>query len=112
MSRRVWASVAFVGFAGMSFAGDAAQIERGKELYGSQGCKLCHSVEGKGNPKGALDGVGSKLDDKQIRAWLVTPKEMAAKAKAERKPPMKAYDKLPAADLDALVAYVSSLKKS
>jgi hypothetical protein len=36
---------------------------------------------------------------------------MTKKTKAERKPPMRAYPNLPKADLDALVAYMSSLKK-
>ena len=38
---------------------------------------------------------------------------MTAKAKAERKPPMPAYskEKISDADLDALTAYLSSLKK-
>jgi cytochrome c551/c552 len=102
---------AVAGFAGASFADDA-QVERGKALFGTQGCKLCHSVAGQGNPKGSLDGIGSKNDAKQLRAWLVTPADMAAKAKSDRKPPMKAFDKLPAADLDALVAYLGSLKKT
>jgi hypothetical protein len=35
---------------------------------------------------------------------------MTAKTKSERKPAMKAYT-LPKDDLDALVAYLSSLKK-
>jgi hypothetical protein len=36
---------------------------------------------------------------------------MAAKVKSTKKPPMpKTYAKLPAADLDALVAYLQSLK--
>jgi mono/diheme cytochrome c family protein len=101
-----------LGVAVLSRADDAAQIERGKALFASQGCKLCHSIEGKGNPKGPLDGIGSKVDAKEARAWLVNPKEMAAKAKAERKPPMRSFEKLPAEDLDALAAYVSSLKKT
>lgn len=36
--------------------------------------------------------------------------EMTAAAKATRKPAMKAYANLPKADLDALVAYLASLK--
>ena len=37
--------------------------------------------------------------------------EAAAKAKSTKKPPMPAkYGSLPAADLDALVAYMQSLK--
>ena len=46
-----------------------------------------------------------------IRQWITNPKEMTAKTKAERKPPMKAYPNLPAADVDALVAYLQTLKK-
>ena len=41
----------------------------------------------------------------------MTPTEAAAKAKSTKKPPMPAkYGSLPAADLDALVAYMQSLK--
>jgi cytochrome c1 len=55
--------------------------------------------------------VGSKLTADEIRAWIVTPAEMTKKTKAERKPPMRAYPKLEKEDLDALVAYMASLKK-
>ncbi|HEX2344663.1 MAG TPA: cytochrome c [Vicinamibacterales bacterium] len=94
-----------------ALAGDAAQVEKGKSLFAAQKCSLCHSVAGKGNPKGPLDEIGSKLKADEIRQWLVSPKEMAEKAKATRKPPMQSYDKLAKADLDALVAYLESLKK-
>jgi hypothetical protein len=36
---------------------------------------------------------------------------MTTKTKAARKPPMKAYANLPNDDVDALVAYLQSLKK-
>ena len=53
-----------------------------------------------------------KLTAAEIHDWIVKPAEMTAKAKAERKPPMPAkYAALPKEDLDALVAYLSSLKK-
>ena len=43
--------------------------------------------------------------------WIVNPKEATAKAKSTKKPPMPAkYGTLAAADLDALVAYMQSLK--
>jgi hypothetical protein len=35
---------------------------------------------------------------------------MTVKAHAERKPPMKSYASLPKGDLDALVAYLQTLK--
>jgi mono/diheme cytochrome c family protein len=96
---------------GVSAAQDKAQIERGEKVYVAQKCSLCHSIAGKGNAKGALDGVGSKLTSEAIHEWLVAPVEAAKKANATRKPPMKAYASLPKEDLDALVAYMASLKK-
>ncbi len=92
-------------------AQDKATIERGMKVYEQQKCSLCHSIEGKGNKAGALDGVGSKLTADEIRQWLVKPAEMTAKTKATRKPPMKAYASLPEEDIAALVAYLESLKK-
>lgn len=90
---------------------DAKAVERGKAVFTEQKCTLCHSVAGKGNPKGSLDDVGTKLTADQIRQWLLTPKEMAEKEKATRKPPMQPYTKLSKTDLDALVAFLQTLKK-
>ena len=53
---------------------DAKAVERGKAVYPEQKCSLCHAVAGKGNPKGPLDDVGSKLTADEIRAWLLTPR--------------------------------------
>ena len=92
-------------------AQDKAQIERGIKVYADQKCSACHSVAGKGNQKGALDDVGSRLTADEIRTWVVNPAEMMKKTKAERKPPMRAYPNLAKEDLDAVVAYVASLKK-
>ena len=90
---------------------DAAKAKQGEAVYAAQKCSLCHSIAGKGNAKGPLDGVGTKLTAAEIREWIVNPKEMTAKTKAERKPMMKAYPNLTAADVDALVAYLQTLKK-
>jgi len=102
--------VALAAFAGLASAQDTA---KGAKVYADQKCSLCHSIAGKGNAKGALDDVGSKLKADEIREWIVDPVGMTAKAKAARKPPMPAkYKALPKEDLDALVAYLASLKKS
>ena len=45
--------------ASVSSAQDAKQIERGMKVYADQKCSVCHSIAGKGNPKGPLDDVGS-----------------------------------------------------
>jgi mono/diheme cytochrome c family protein len=95
-----------------AWAQDKAAVERGKSVVAEQKCTLCHSIGGKGNTKGPLDDVGAKLTADEIRQWLVSPKEMGEKTKATRKPPMKSFATLPKADLDALVAYLQTLKKA
>ena len=93
-----------------AFAQDAAAVKRGEAVYAAQKCSICHAVAGKGNQRGALDKVGSKLSTDDIHQWIVAAPEMAAKTKATRKPVMKAYTTLSKDDLDALVAYLQSLK--
>jgi mono/diheme cytochrome c family protein len=72
---------------------------------------MCHAIAGKGGKSSALDGVGKKLTAEDIKKWITHPTEMTAQTKSTKKPPMPAkYGSLPAADLDALVAYMQSLK--
>ena len=90
---------------------DAALVKKGQAVYTAQKCGTCHQVAGKGSKASPLDGVGTKRSAEDIRAWIVDPVAMAAKTKSTKKPPMlKKYSKLPAADIDALVAYMQSLK--
>jgi mono/diheme cytochrome c family protein len=100
--------------AGLLLVGQTASaqtlVEKGQAVYAAQKCMMCHAIAGKGNAKGALDGVGKKLTVEDIRLWIVDPVTMTARTKAPRKPLMKAYPSLPKADLDALVAYMVSLK--
>jgi mono/diheme cytochrome c family protein len=84
---------------------------QGQQVFEAQKCSLCHSVAGKGNAKGPLDGVASKYSAADLKLWLTSPTEMAKKHNATRKPPMKSFASLSAADLDALVAYLQTLKK-
>ena len=93
--------------AGVAHAQDVA---KGAKVYADQKCSICHAIDGQGNKKGPLDGVGAKLSTDDIRAWIVDAKGMTDKTKSDRKPPMKNYV-LPKDDLDALVAYMASLKK-
>ena len=94
----------------LASAQDKAQVDRGMQVYAAQKCNVCHAIAGKGNKKGVLDDAGKKLSADEIRQWIVNAPEMAAKTKATRKPPMKAYAKLPKDDVDALVAYLQTLK--
>jgi mono/diheme cytochrome c family protein len=99
--------------AGLSVASAAAKpadVTKGADVYAAQKCALCHSIGDKGNKKGPLDDVGARLSEADLHAWIVDAKGMTAKTKATRKPDMKNYD-LPPADVDALVAYMATLKK-
>jgi len=103
--------VALIASAGFAQAQDAAQVKKGQEVYTAQKCSVCHAIAGKGGKASPLDGVGTKLTAAQIKAWIVDPITAAKTANSTKKPPMpKKYDKLPAADIDAMVAYMQSLK--
>ena len=98
---------------GMSLAAagqDAAKIEAGKKVYDANKCMSCHAIDGKGMKKYPLDGVGAKLSADDIKKWLTNPAEMEAKLAVKQPMKMKVF-KLAPADLDALVAYLASLKK-
>jgi mono/diheme cytochrome c family protein len=98
-----------LGIAATAAAQDA-KVTKGEQLFAAQKCTLCHSVGDKGNKKGPLDGVASKLSSDEIRSWITDAKGMTAKTKATRKPEMKAYA-LPKDDVEALAAYLGTLKK-
>jgi mono/diheme cytochrome c family protein len=102
----------FVMLAGLLAGSAFAQnVAHGKQVYTDTKCSVCHSIDGQGNKKGPLDDVGSRLSGADIRSWIVSATDMAAKAKADRKPPMKAYTDLSKMDVDDLVAYLQTLKK-
>jgi len=94
----------FAGVAGAALSLAIAAAQEGKAVFTAQKCQLCHSIGGVGNKKSPLDGVGKKLSAEEIRKWITNPKGMKADTK------MKAYSDLPAKDLDALAAYIVSLK--
>jgi mono/diheme cytochrome c family protein len=113
MKRVLIGIVSMVALAAFATPALAQDVAKGAKVYADQKCQLCHSIAGKGNAKGSLDDVGSKLKPEEIREWILDPVAMTAKAKATRKPPMTAkYKTLPKEDLDALVAYLASLKKT
>lgn len=81
-------------------------IARGQRVYEEERCRACHSIAGQGNRRYPLDGVGSRLTLDQLRKWIVAPREMDPKVRK------RAYDKLSAADVEALVSYLASLRKA
>ena len=91
------------------FAQDS-KVDKGATLFESNKCTLCHAVAGKGNVKRPLDDAGKRLDAATVKLWLTDPKAAEAKFGKNPKPPMKSFASLPPEDIDALVAYVLSLK--
>jgi len=102
------AALAYAGSVGLAGAraDERPTIERGRQGYMEQRCKACHSIAGIGNKRHPLDDIGSRLTAEEIRKWIVAPREMDPKVRK------MAYDKLPKTDLDALAAYLRSLKKT
>ncbi len=101
-------AILFAVAAGTAVAQDA-KVKKGMQVFATQKCSQCHSIAGKGNAKGKMDDVGSKLTADEMREWITDPVGMAAKNKKDRKPPMK-KKALSSDDVDALVAYLSTLK--
>lgn len=107
----IFGVAAFTFVAATASAQDAALVAKGEKVFATAKCSMCHSVAGKGNAKGPLDGVGTKYTAAELRDWLLKPEEMAAKHKATRKPMKKPFTSMAKEDMDALVAYLETLKK-
>ncbi|MFN3422067.1 MAG: c-type cytochrome [Armatimonadota bacterium] len=80
------------------------KLERGKAVYDETGCATCHMVAGIGGRTGpSLDGIGKKYDAEKLKEILLNPKILNPNTVM---PPFEGSDE----DLDALVAYLLSLK--
>jgi cytochrome c2 len=104
---------AFLGTAPL-MAQDAKKVDAGKQVYTAKECSKCHMIAGKGNKIGPLDGVASKVSADDMRKWLTNPAQM--EAKLDHKPKVKMSSKidqmkLKDTEIDALVAYLQTLKK-
>ena len=78
---------AFVGLALLVSASAAAQnLDKGAAVFVAQKCSLCHALDGKGNAKGALDTVGSKLKADEIRRGSSPPPTWPPRARRSESP--------------------------
>lgn len=93
---------------------DPAKVAAGKTAYDTQKCGTCHQIAGKGGKlAGALDDVGKRLTAADIKKWFTNPTEMEAKLKDKPKMLMSTFlkqHKLTDADVEALTAYMQTLK--
>jgi mono/diheme cytochrome c family protein len=89
---------------GVAAAGDPAQFAAGEMQYKKHKCAACHMIHGKGGKKADdLSAVGAKRDAEWLKTYMVDPQSKVPKSKH---PKFKGTDK----DLDALIAYLGSLK--
>lgn len=86
---------------------DSTKIQKGKELFIKEGCMRCHSIEGEGNPRNPLDGVGKSYDRDMLEKLIIGDKVI------EKNIPKRVfkqqYKQLPPNELKALVEYMKSL---
>ena len=114
MIRYLTVVVGLVGFLGVPVAAqDAKLVQAGKRLYETKECAKCHLIAGKGNKISPLDGVASKHGAAEMKKWLTATAEM--EAALDHKPKVKMSSKvglmkLTDAEVDALVAYLMTLK--
>jgi mono/diheme cytochrome c family protein len=86
-------------------------VTLGRKVYEHEKCAACHQIAKQGNSRYPLDHVGSKLSESDLRRWITDTAQM--EAALPRLPPIRMSAqryKLKPADLDALVAYLKSLK--
>jgi cytochrome c oxidase subunit 2 len=98
-------------------AGNA--VEQGRALFKKFGCAPCHSIDGKkgigptlkgqfGTERKLVNGTTAVMDAAYVRATLEDPKRAVVDGYAPVMPPYKG--RLTDAEVDALVAYVESLR--
>jgi mono/diheme cytochrome c family protein len=93
-----------VTFAASAFAADAAA---GKAVYdgAKPACKGCHT-----DAKNPLAKAGAENSADELKAWVRTPKDMIAKKGKNGIMPAYPAEKISDADLENLVAYLTTMK--
>jgi len=92
-------------------------IALGKEQYDLQECYNCHKIGGKGSVKKrgpTLDNIGNLMKPEEIKEKILNPRAWMAegfdKEYAKKQMPAKYKELLADTEVNALVAYLSSLK--
>lgn len=89
---------------------DPAVAQRGRRVFDDAGCARCHALEGSGNPRSPLDGVGARLTHDDIRAHIVAAPSARDGLSRSVVRAKEGYAELPDADLEALAAYLATLR--
>jgi hypothetical protein len=85
---------------------ESAGLAAGRAAFERLGCQRCHSLQGQGNPRLPLDGVGTRHDAAALRDWTLgtglareelAPSVVRAKQRAAQDP-----------ELDRLIDYLQT----
>ena len=90
-----------------------AQVERGKELFQTQGCVACHTVGDQGGAIGpdlTHEAQRKRSDEWHLRHLIDPLSVYVIGATKNITWPMPGFAHLPQEDLKALVAFLQSLK--
>jgi mono/diheme cytochrome c family protein len=98
-----------------SAAGDPAidpkLLAAGRAVYDAAGCARCHSIAGQGSPRSPLDGIGTRRNREDLRHWIVADEPVHDELSPHAIGVKRRYADLPVEQLDALVAYLTSLNE-
>lgn len=86
-----------------------AETSRGRQVYAEQGCSSCHAIAGAGNPRNPLDGVGTRRTRAELFEWVTGTGGAADQLSPSVVRRKQRYRDLSQEDLNALVAYLTSL---
>lgn len=104
-----WRSVTLAALLSFSLAPESALAgaKEGEKVFEDNKCIACHTLNGKSGKLakkgGPLDGVGKKRDAAWLKKYMTDPTSALPNAQMEKAD-------LSPADLDAVVAYLASLK--
>jgi mono/diheme cytochrome c family protein len=87
-----------------------ADSARGREVFARAGCARCHSVDGVGNRRYPLDGVGARLGPAGLWAWTVGDDAVRDGLSPSALRSKQRYRALPADEREALLAYLAALR--
>jgi len=91
-------------------------VALGKEQWELQECYNCHKLSGQGGKKRGpeMDNIGSLMQPEELRQKILDPRSWMAegfeKEYDKKKMPYKYKELMEDKDIDALVAYLSTLK--
>jgi ubiquinol-cytochrome c reductase cytochrome b subunit len=98
-------TAAAVGRGRLATAALSPEAQQGRQVFAEQGCAACHRIHNAGGAAGPdLSTVGARRDPDWLRGFITDPTTVDPNSV------MPAYDDLTPEDLEALVAYLRTLR--